>query len=614
MKTIRALALGLTLALASAGFAQQTFRLIFSNTDVADVLRAISIKTGANIIYSAQESLPISINVTVTGASEAIRAAASAAGLVHRLIGKNYIVASAANMRHALEPYGDRAYLSVEGPTPADAAKQLEDAIAWLTARPSGDQILVIGQPEDIIEARNQLELIEQRWMMSQPVNEVVFLKYAPSSQVSTMVKGMYPGVAAEAIGEADKPGGGIGLSGTRGEVMAAKDIIRQVDIPLSSMQPDVKYQVYNIRYSSGPILKEFIENANIDVSVIVGPESYSPLRPGFQPLSGASIGGSGAGGSTGSALGGATASGAGGAGGSGGAGGAGGSGGTGQGRRAWQVGDESKMLVIRGTQDQIDKTLALLAQVDVKPQQVMVEVQVLDVSPEKLEEYGVQWSWSPFKFLEAPPGTDVGGFNTNTRPVGFGTFSRVPWDVTALLTGLVTSKEARILAKPRVQVVDNDEANIFIGDTIRARVSQAGGLGTQTVDIVGFPVGIILLLRPRVNDDGNITMRVHPVVSTVTAIDSNNIPQTSSREAESTVMIKDGETMVIGGLIRDEYSKTISEIPLLAQLPLVGELFRHRSTNKRKSEILVFITPHIVKEGESYKPPAPQPKKEVGK
>jgi type II secretory pathway component GspD/PulD (secretin) len=116
------------------------------------------------------------------------------------------------------------------------------------------------------------------------------------------------------------------------------------------------------------------------------------------------------------------------------------------------------------------------------------------------------------------------------------------------------------------------------------------------------------------VNDDGNITMRVHPVVSTVTAIDSNNIPQTSSREAESTVMIKDGETMVIGGLIRDEYSKTISEIPLLAQLPLVGELFRHRSTNKRKSEILVFITPHIVKEGESYKPPAPQPKKEVGK
>lgn len=610
MKTIRALALGLTLALASAGFAQQTFRLIFSNTDVADVLRAISIKTGANIIYSAQESLPISINVTVTGASEAIRAAASAAGLVHRLIGKNYIVASAANMRHALEPYGDRAYLSVEGPTPADAAKQLEDAIAWLTARPSGDQILVIGQPEDIIEARNQLELIEQRWMMSQQVNEVVFLKYAPASQVSTMVKTMYPGIAADAIGEADKPGGGVGLSGARGEVMAAKDIIRQVDVPLSSMHPDVKYVVYNIRYSSGPILKEFVENAKINVDVIVGPESYSPMRPGFQPLSGASIGGT-SGGSVGSALGGAGGAGATA---SGGAGGAGGAGGSGQGGRSWQPGDEAKMLVIRGTQDQVDKAVALLAQVDVQPKQVMVEVQVLDVSPEKLEEYGVQWSWSPFHFLEAPPGTDVGGFNTNTRPVGFGTFSRVPWDVTALLTGLVTSKEARILAKPRVQVIDNDEANIFIGDTIRARVAQAGGLGTQTIDIVEFPVGIILLLRPRVNDDGHITMRVHPVVSTVTAIDSNNIPQTSSREAESTVMIKDGETMVIGGLIRDEYSKTISEIPLLAQLPLVGELFRHRSTNKRKSEILVFITPHIVKEGESYKPPAPQPKKEVGK
>ncbi|MGI8922728.1 MAG: hypothetical protein ACR2HJ_01585 [Fimbriimonadales bacterium] len=602
MRSARALALGLLLTLAPASFAQGAFRLIFSNTDVSDVLRAISLKTGANIIYSAQESLPISINVRVSGASDAIRATTAAAGLVHRLVGKTYIVSSAANMRKALEPYGDRAYLNVSGPSPADAAKQLEEVIPWLTARASGNQVLVIGMAEDIIEARNQMEQIEHRYVMSQHVNEVVFLKYASAAQVVTMVKGMYPGVAADAIGAADKPGGGIGLAGTRGDVNAAKDIIRQVDMPLSALQPDMRYHVYEIRYSSAPLLKEFLERANIDVLAVIGPESYSPMIPGFRPLSGASIGVGG------SSSGSATAAGAGGA--------TGGGGAAGSGQTTRKEGDDAKTLVLRGADDQLAKALALLAQVDVKPQQVMVEVQVLDVSPERLEELGLRWSWSPFQFFETPPGTPLAAFGSSTRPAGLGSFSRLPWDVTSILSALITSKEAKLLAKPRVAVLDGDEANIFIGDTIRARIAQAGGLGQQTIEIVEFPVGIILLLRPRVNADGNITMRVHPVVSTVTAIDNNNVPQTSAREAETTVMIKDGETMVIGGLIREEHTKTMREVPLLSQLPIVGDLFKHRSTSKRKSEIMVFITPRIVREGTGVQTPKSLDdiKKEKGK
>ena len=87
-----------------------------------------------------------------------------------------------------------------------------------------------------------------------------------------------------------------------------------------------------------------------------------------------------------------------------------------------------------------------------------------------------------------------------------------------------------------------------------------------------------------------------HPVVSTITGIGAGNLPQSSSREAETTVMVQDGETIVIGGLIRDEYSKIVQEVPLLSKLPLIGELFRNRSTNRRHSDVLVFITPHLVK------------------
>jgi type II secretory pathway component GspD/PulD (secretin) len=96
------------------------------------------------------------------------------------------------------------------------------------------------------------------------------------------------------------------------------------------------------------------------------------------------------------------------------------------------------------------------------------------------------------------------------------------------------------------------------------------------------------------VNADGDVTLRVHPVVSTITSIDANNLPQTSTREAETTLVVKNGETIVLGGLIRDEMTKTVNEVPILSKLPLVGELFRNTTTSGRKSEILVFITPKI--------------------
>jgi type II secretory pathway component GspD/PulD (secretin) len=262
--------------------------------------------------------------------------------------------------------------------------------------------------------------------------------------------------------------------------------------------------------------------------------------------------------------------------------------------------GDRSKSIILRGRRGAVESAMELLNQIDVRPRQVMVEVQVIDTTPELTDKLGVKWDWLPFNFWEAPRKSLIDtDFVNTTRPAGFGQFTRLPFNFNAILDAMVVKKEAKILARPSVMVIDGDESNVFIGDTIRARIAQAGGLGAQTVEIVEFPVGIILLLRPRVNADGNITMRVHPVVSTITAIDDDNIPQTSTREAETTVMVKDGETVIIGGLIRDEMSRTIQEVPILSKLPIIGELFRNRSTSKRKSEIMVLITPHLVKDND---------------
>jgi type II secretory pathway component GspD/PulD (secretin) len=356
-------------------------------------------------------------------------------------------------------------------------------------------------------------------------------------------------------------------------------------------------FRVYELKYTSAPVVADFLKKAAPEVEAISGPEYYNPPRGTFQPLTtalrSAAGGTSGQGGS------------AGGAGMNQGSAGQTQGGGAGASQTREKEGDRSKVIVLKGPEANVVAALRLLESIDTRPQQVMVEVKVIETSPNLTDKLGMDWSWTPFRFFEVKPGTAASGIeginfkDFTTKPTGLGQFSRAPWSFQNVLNAMITKGEAKVLASPSVQTVDNGDANVFIGDTIRARVAQANGLGGQTVDVIEFPVGIILLIRPRINSDGMITMHVNPVVSTVTDIGADNIPQTSSREAETTVIVKDGESMVIGGLIRDEYSKIVSQVPFLSQLPVVGQLFRNRTTTHKRTDVVVTITPHIIKDKE---------------
>jgi type II secretory pathway component GspD/PulD (secretin) len=582
-----------------------SIRLRFADTDVSEILQAIGLRTHDNIVFPAQLKKPVSLNVTAHSTSDALSYVSAAAGLTYRQIGHTYIVALPGDLRQALEPFGERARLPLYTLSPTDAIKLLEGALPYLTTRPAGNQLLVIGAPEDIAQAQALLAEQDRPQANDPIITDVVVLQRASATQVATMLKSLYSGIRAEAVGQADKPGGVIGLTGPKSQIAGAKEAIHTADLPVGPSDPDKVYRLYTVKYSSAPVLKVFLEKAAPTVTAMIGPENYSPKVPGFRPLSGATLGASGGGakGGSGGGSGGASAGGSGdmgaGGGSSAGATPAGGSDETRQGTE----GDRARILVLRGTPADLDAAVKLLEQLDIQPRQVMVEVKVVDTSPERAEDLGLQFHWARFGTYELPAGSPITPDNTNpagdltkflTRPKGLGVFSRVPISFQAILSAMITHKEAKLLADPRIQVIENDEANIFIGDTIRTQLSSSSLSGT-TLQVVEFPVGIILLVRPRINADGKITMRVHPVVSTITGFDSNNLPQTSAREAETTVMIKDGETMVIGGLIRDEMSKIVTEVPFLSKLPLIGELFRNRSTNHRHSDILVFITPHIV-------------------
>jgi type II secretory pathway component GspD/PulD (secretin) len=578
---------------------EASFRLRFANTDVSDVLQALSLKTKASIVFPSQVKKPISVDITASTTEEALRFITAAAGFSYHVIGQTYVVALPSELRQAIEPFGTRATLSLASIPPADAAKMLESALPCLTVRPMGKQVLAIGDPEDISQARALLELQDKPATDLTKHAQVVSLRYANATQVAALVKVMYEGVKAEAVTQPNKPGGSVGVSGTTAQLESAVSTIMALDVKGAPGDQDKMYHVYKIRHSSAPMLLDFISKAAPAVTALIGPETYTPRPAPFNPLTGASLsassssasgssGGQSSGGSSGGSTGGSTS--------------------TSMDRPPVKPGDNAKMLVLSGAEVDVAAATKLLEQIDVMPQQVMVEVKVVDTSPEAAEQIGVQWDWTPFSFIEGKPGTTSDAL-TKSKGAGVGAFSRFPWSFNATLSAMVTRKEAKILASPKVMVLDNEDANIFIGDTIRTKISQASTNGT-TIQVLEFPIGIVLLVRPRINDDGRITMRVHPVVSTITSIGADNLPQTSSREAETTVMVKDGETIVLGGLIRDEFLKTVQEVPLLSKLPIIGELFKFRSKDHRHSEIMVFITPHILDEnGKFTQAPEPQPR-----
>ncbi|MCM8832121.1 MAG: hypothetical protein NC918_08025 [Candidatus Omnitrophica bacterium] len=174
--------------------------------------------------------------------------------------------------------------------------------------------------------------------------------------------------------------------------------------------------------------------------------------------------------------------------------------------------------------------------------------------------------------------------------------------DFDTLINFLNTIGKTKVLANPKIVVVNNQEAKLHIGEK-QAYVTSTTTTGQTTSTIseeVNFiDVGIQLSVTPIINDDGYITMKIRPEVSSVSSIlttpTGNKIPIVDTSTTETTVMMKDATTLLIGGLRKDEKTVSSQETPLLGKVPFLGFLFRTRTDKTERSELLIMITPHII-------------------
>ena len=165
-----------------------------------------------------------------------------------------------------------------------------------------------------------------------------------------------------------------------------------------------------------------------------------------------------------------------------------------------------------------------------------------------------------------------------------------IPVNVT--LNALLTQGRAQILATPKLVALNNTEADLLVGETypIVFNTSVLGGQNVQFVD-----VGVKLRMIPTIGDDGVVTAELHPEYSEIEGITSTGYPIITNRKLDTVLRVSDGQTIVLGGLMMDTSNETITKVPGLADIPILGKLFQNKQTARTKNEIVFLITPHVI-------------------
>ena len=271
------------------------------------------------------------------------------------------------------------------------------------------------------------------------------------------------------------------------------------------------------------------------------------------------------------------------------------------------KINETANNIIVTDYKDTIEKIKVLLQQTDTAPKQVLIEAKILDISSSDLKSLGVTWDAD-----YTPTGKGLFGRTTNTQEelhtgltlpttssvltagqLALTTLTLKNMTMTATIDALVRDGKAHLLASPSIAVINGQEARIVIGERFpyKERTQTTSGT-TETTKFVD--IGTTLKVNPQINDDGYITLSLHPEVSSlVSALDAG--PRVATREADTTVRIKEGETLVIGGLIRQVDNRTTDRIPVLGSIPLLGVLFSRTDKDVEQTELAVFITPRIL-------------------
>jgi type II secretory pathway component GspD/PulD (secretin) len=268
--------------------------------------------------------------------------------------------------------------------------------------------------------------------------------------------------------------------------------------------------------------------------------------------------------------------------------------------------------IILTGAPWTVAQGLKLLPKLDKAPKQIHIEAMITEVSQQDLSKLGIDWSdlgtgasFTIGEPLEQPvivdPATGAITYGspdpTLMRDLPIGRIMRTPIEWMGVVRALESKGRARILSKPSVTTLDGRQTALHAGNTYYYPVVIAQSTGGVITDTRELQVGVTLSVNPRVNDNGEITLTLAPSVASLLPPAFGGMPSVNERSVVTTVRVRDGATAVIAGLISDEERVTTTKVPFLGNVPILGELFKHREKSPSHTEVLIFVTPTIVKE-----------------
>lgn len=276
----------------------------------------------------------------------------------------------------------------------------------------------------------------------------------------------------------------------------------------------------------------------------------------------------------------------------------------TAEGRSSKSTPDENNnALIVTDTAPGLDATARLIRNLDRAPKQVMIEVKLVEVSLDNSYDLGVNWNF------KNAAGTTIGQTNLPGPTPGGSTFAGAltlfgkisDYTFNTVIAAAVKKGKLKVLSDPKVATLNNKSATIDITDQVPYTITESavgsGGATVTTQKVTYVPSGITLKVTPTINSDGRIAMQLNPQVSQASGGSSTTPPSTNVRSTNTNVIVRDGETIVIGGLIRDSQSDDVYKVPILGDIPLLGLLFRKKSVARKRLELLIFVTPRIIED-----------------
>jgi len=272
---------------------------------------------------------------------------------------------------------------------------------------------------------------------------------------------------------------------------------------------------------------------------------------------------------------------------------------------------DNSNTLLISAPAEQLGLIEQMLEKLDVLPPQVYIQAIIAEVLLTRDTSLGFQWNWlqtlGPYGGAEV-----VGDFTTNfglgpsdedgEAGTGLGLFGQISSDeFRGILSAFTADSHVRILSTPSIFTSNNEEATINVSQSIpfpRGTVEYTTG-GALSTYVDYKPVGVVVTVTPRVTQGDTVRMQISvsaDELGTSISVAGQEYPSTNTRNATATLNVRDGYTIVLGGLMRDSIRRSATRVPILGDLPLVGSLFRSTSSKREKSELVLFLTPRVVR------------------